>query len=49
MIDYTDTQLPDDEMAEFLKKRAAHDEQDAQKEKARWAKARGFRYSGGML
>ncbi len=47
-IDYSCTQLSDDEMAELFERNRQEDERDKTKEELRWAKARHFRFSGGM-
>ncbi|MFO0884835.1 MAG: hypothetical protein U0894_11725 [Pirellulales bacterium] len=47
-IDYSDTQLPWDELSELLARRKKEAEADAKQNRERWQKARNFRFQGGM-
>jgi len=47
-IDYSYSQLPDDELAELLERRKREVAEDARKEAHRWDRARRFRFVGGM-
>lgn len=47
-IDYSFSQLPEDELAELLERRQSEAAEETRKEAERWAKARRFRFAGGM-
>jgi hypothetical protein len=48
-IDYEYTQLSDAELAEQFERLRLQECAEAEAEKRRWAKARNFHFSGGML
>jgi len=48
-IDYEYTQLGDTELAEHLERLRIQELAEVEAERRRWAKARSFRFSGGML
>lgn len=47
-IDYSDSQLPWDELSELLAERKKEAEADEKKNRERWSKARSFTFRGGM-
>lgn len=47
-IDYSCTQLPEDELAELLRRRRDEAVKEARKEREHWAKVRRFQFLGGM-
>jgi len=47
-IDYSDTQLPWDELSELLAKRKKEADAEDRQNRERWRKARSFRFRGGM-
>jgi hypothetical protein len=47
-IDYSYTQLNNDELAELLERRRQEENLATAKDQARWQKARSFRFQGGM-
>jgi len=48
-IDYTYTDLSDNEIAQDMERKRKAAEAEAKKDKARMAKARNFHFGGGML
>lgn len=48
-IDYSDTQLSDDEVREHMRQRSEQAARDDAKNRERWRRAKGFHFSGGML
>lgn len=47
-IDFSDSQLPEEELTIFLARKRIEQAADVLKEKRHWEKARSFRFVGGM-
>lgn len=47
-IDYSDTQLDEEDMCELLERRASELANENKQDAQRWAKARSFRFVGGV-